>query len=370
MIFVLPNRSSIYPRTPNTHRTRTDFLLFLGAILPLTSAQSTAPTVTAVCRDGYSWMSNEEGQGPCTVAAYLQASCLSGNWTVVGLPDSTTYNGPSYDQANICSCSSIVYSTISACGGCQTGIWKTWNDWITNCDASLVTAGRYAATIPNTTSVPMWAFNNPTSTGTFNITLAQETAEKHQPDVRGTDGNLSEKDKNSTGKLVGIIVGSVAGALAILGALAGGVAYVLYTRRKRYQAFASSSSVDVTAPTFHTVDHLMRQSDETLAPSPPLRYFPGYVITPYTNSEESSGPSSDIRSTGATGGHLTSPTSLNAPSNLAWSPIRLYDPEDPSTFPTGNLSTLTGISHDHNASSAQHPLVSTVMPRVAVATVE
>ncbi|KAJ3552377.1 hypothetical protein NM688_g4181 [Phlebia brevispora] len=74
-------------------------------------------TTEAVCRSTYSWMSNSLDQSPCLVAAYAQGACTTnGNWDVPAITDSTfTYAGPYVDQATLCTCSSVSFNLLSAC---------------------------------------------------------------------------------------------------------------------------------------------------------------------------------------------------------------------------------------------------------------
>lgn len=98
---------------------------------------------------------NSLEQNPCKVAAYLEAVCNSGRaslflppsfsfeylccsgteymllrWTTNAefsipalLPDNH-YTGPTVANTdNLCKCNTVVYSLVSACGGCQGGEW-------------------------------------------------------------------------------------------------------------------------------------------------------------------------------------------------------------------------------------------------------
>jgi len=332
-------------------------------LLPTSStAQSATPDTTAVCRDEYSWMNNEEGQSPCLVSAYLEGSCLTGHWTVPALPAQQAYNGPSTGQANICTCSTVTYSTMSACGACQTGIFISWGSWANNCGASLKTVGAFAPTIPANTSVPAWAFIDPTSSSTFNQTRAKEVADQHQPDIRGSNGNIHPgSSSSSTGKKhsnTGAIAGGVVGAIVVVALFVTGISYLLYNRRKRLQAQTmhqpQATQTMGTLTSYEPSDtisspmppHMPDRSPTAPPPYVPHTSLPGSEITPYVVSgEDNPYPTekgSAIQSPNTTPG---SPSRSTAATPSVWSPTRLYDPEDPSTYPPSNFSMAAGVSH-------------------------
>ena len=85
---------------------------------------------------------NSLNQSPCQTAAYLAAQCNNGRtfiliyvarenlidtspeYTIQQIPQGSHYTGPSgSDDGDICRCNSVYYSLISACVGCQKGVW-------------------------------------------------------------------------------------------------------------------------------------------------------------------------------------------------------------------------------------------------------
>ena len=56
------------------------------------------------------------------------SSRLFAAYTIVSLPPGNSYAGPSgVDVSNLCKCSTVGYSLMSACGGCQGGKWITYD---------------------------------------------------------------------------------------------------------------------------------------------------------------------------------------------------------------------------------------------------
>ncbi|KDQ18175.1 hypothetical protein BOTBODRAFT_29515 [Botryobasidium botryosum FD-172 SS1] len=333
------------------------FLLYLGSA-SVANAQSKVPTVQAVCRDGYAWMDNEEGQSPCVVYAYLQASCLAGNWTVPALPQNAAYMPPSPMQANACTCSSVTYSTMAACGTCQGSVYTGWGAWIQNCNPTVTNAGKFVSTIPANTSVPKWAFIDPTTSGTFNLTLAQEMAAQHQPDIRGSDGNINtstDKPKSHSTTAIAIAVGIV-GGLVFLVALGGTIAFLFYKRRKRLRE-VEKLDIDMVTTGAPTIYEDYSRSTSVPPPYVPVHSHSGSEITPYVDEESAGEKSSGMTSYFGT----SSPPRVGTPSTSAagpsaWAPIRLYDPDDPSTYPPSMTATRASLSQTE-AGRVSHDLL-------------
>ncbi|RDX56783.1 hypothetical protein OH76DRAFT_1414254 [Lentinus brumalis] len=139
--------------------------MYSRLLLPATvflAARTYAQTTNAPCKNvtDTQWSFNSLGQSPCLMGAYMMGACQpGGSYDVQGLPDvNFRYNGPTADQATICSCSSISYSLMSACGFCQGAGWPEWSAWTTNCSSELVHNGSYPHPIPKGTRSPDWAF--------------------------------------------------------------------------------------------------------------------------------------------------------------------------------------------------------------------
>ncbi|KAF4615517.1 hypothetical protein D9613_002753 [Agrocybe pediades] len=123
------------------------------------------------CVPDYAWSINSKGQTPCLVAAYLESQCGAPS-IVNAIPVETHYLGPTFGQQNPCLCSTVTYSTISACGGCQGRTfqnWTTWSQFCVNTDIA-----KFPRPLPDAVEVPIWAMINVTLTdNTFNPIIAQ-----------------------------------------------------------------------------------------------------------------------------------------------------------------------------------------------------
>ncbi|KAI0748113.1 hypothetical protein C8Q80DRAFT_1270557 [Daedaleopsis nitida] len=247
-------------------------------------------TTNAQCKSGNEW-------SPCLMAAYIMGSCEpDGNWDLQALPDvAFQYRGPTADEANECTCSSVAYALSSACGFCQGAGWPEWSaTWTKNCPPELVHNGSFPHPIPRGTRIPEWAFvpiagfldefdgvqamdkgDELESTGTAtptgspgsspSLTAATTTRATHSGNGIGgsptgsTTGTMaeSESDGPSTGAgtspstmsppgtnsiHVAPIVGGVIGGLVVFAIIAGLLVYFLFMRRRQRHTVASFSA--------------------------------------------------------------------------------------------------------------------------------
>jgi len=263
------------------------FAASLAVIVPHTTAQLISTNATCNSTGSFDWAFNSLGQSPCLVAAYLGSVCSAGQFFVPALGPSQFYSGPNVENANDCRCNSVFYSTISACAACQGNEYLKWSSWYTNCSSVFVS--EYPEDIPTGTKVPHWAYENVTiGDGAFNTTVAK--AETSSPESTGTPkptGTAPASPSNSPAASgskpkkshAGAIAGGVIGGLVGLAIVAGLIFWLI---RRRRTPKAPSSLVN-TLP----------------GASNPMSYT---SVTPFP--------------TGA----------VQAP--------KLYNPSDPSTFPT------------------------------------
>ncbi|KAI0650088.1 hypothetical protein C8Q79DRAFT_366009 [Trametes meyenii] len=148
------------------------------------SAQGTS----AVCTSNYDWMFNSKNQSPCLIASYLLAPCASGSLSYVfPLTSGEHYATPTSlsGSANPCRCNTVFYSMISACATCQGqgNFVPTWSDYNEFC--SPVYIQQYPEDIVSGTSVPAWAYIDVTN-GTFDPISAQALAAQDPPESTGS----------------------------------------------------------------------------------------------------------------------------------------------------------------------------------------
>jgi len=267
-------------------------LLIVLSILALAGA-SAAQSTNATCSPSFDWSFNSLGQSPCLVAAYLGGVCDDGVFTVPALAnDLSIYEGPTVAQANQCGCSSVFYSLLSACAECQSAQnvlrWSAFNKNCTEVYPQL-----FVGNIPSKTAVPHWAYQNVTVGDGFNVTLAQMQLNAPEstanPKATGTTLPSGLTGASSPKKSnAGAIAGGVVGGVVLLSLVCLTAFWFLRQRRKR----AAPSTL------MHT----------------PMGYHPG-EITPFSSA-------------------------IQTP--------KLYDPADPSTFPTSTSSAMYSSGRVHS----------------------
>ncbi|KAI0297411.1 hypothetical protein BC826DRAFT_165735 [Russula brevipes] len=151
--------------------TLTSLLLFSG----FTIAAIVAPDCNMSTSD-WSWTYNSLNQNPCKVAAFLGGTCNQQNsYTIPRLDPGRNYKGPDgLDNGNLCKCSTVMYSLISACGACQTQSqeWISWSEYSYNCTTKFPVSS-FPKAVPIGTSVPQWALLNITLENSWNETKSR-----------------------------------------------------------------------------------------------------------------------------------------------------------------------------------------------------
>ncbi|KAI0046138.1 hypothetical protein FA95DRAFT_1607135 [Auriscalpium vulgare] len=173
----------------------------------------------------WDWATNSLGQGPCEVAAHIEASCQDNQFVIPPIQATQHYTGPdASDSDDMCQCSTVVYSLISACVGCQGAQWTSWPDWNTNC-ATTLNATLSQVAIPEGMAVPFWAFqgvaddmwDNVTARGAGGLPEANSTwmpgvAESESP----TSSNFTIKDALAVGIVGGFLAAVLIGVFGWL----------------------------------------------------------------------------------------------------------------------------------------------------------
>ncbi|KAF8487539.1 hypothetical protein JB92DRAFT_3130675 [Gautieria morchelliformis] len=273
---------------------------FLGT--PLALQVAAQATTSATCTTDL-WTFNKEAVSPCIVAAALQAACNNGRFMVPALPSGGQYSGPLKGEANSCSCSTVTYCMIAACAACQGKTTETWPTWKTNCSADQVTVGWYPVPIPSGVGIPAWAYLNVSASNTWDAAAAsalhvaggvESYASGYSATATAAGATGSSPRQNS--KVTAIAGGVTAGLVGL--SLIGGLIFLLFRRNKRKRHNAPSSqyiqSVQLGGEKF----------------DPALAYQHRLAPTPV-------------------------PCHVNLAPGLRAPPLtKLYDPSDPSTFPS------------------------------------
>ncbi|GJE88608.1 hypothetical protein PsYK624_046910 [Phanerochaete sordida] len=359
-------------------------ILTFAAFLGLGQLGAHAQITTAVCGTDYIWMDNDKGQQPCLVAAYLEAPCLStpSDAVVLGLVQGlvTTYTPPGpngFYPASICMCSSVLYSLLSACAICQGFGIDSFSDWTAQCPSSMISNGAYPDPIPAAVGVPQWAYLNISTTGGFDVTGAQAVAAKSLPDVSSSNTAVSRittpigeggptnaptntaptfsvpsisvpsisvptfsvptsnggdtfhvNTKRKTN--VGAIVGGVVGGISALISTITGIWLWIKRRARRAAAAAAAAGVGTSPQLTPTPDpEKLQAHSPAVATPPPAEYFP---------------------------------TTLEA---TPAAPLRLYDPDDPTTYPNAQPfvdAGVPGLTPSHPGTTPSPPAATPANP--------
>ncbi|KAH7908771.1 hypothetical protein BJ138DRAFT_1115562 [Hygrophoropsis aurantiaca] len=287
---------------------------FTVAIL-LASLQAAAGQGVATCQvsTGYQWANNDKGQDPCSVAQFLFAPnpgpCNTNDITFPPIASTTGntsyYQGPNINTANACLCNTVIYSLASACGLCQGGTLESWSQWTSACPAGQILLQQWPSTVPSNTEIPLWAYlatsggqwdSVDSKTNATAVTAAESSSSvaaasktSSAAAASQTGSTSSKKSSSDTGAIAGGVVGGVV-AVAIIGFLG-----VYFWRRR------SRPAVNPLAPRISA-------------------YSTDYGDKPYSVPD-------------------SQPTFT-----------KLYDPNDPSTFPRSpaplsqNTESSNGIS--------------------------
>ncbi|KAF8237709.1 hypothetical protein L208DRAFT_1388882 [Tricholoma matsutake] len=239
----------------------------------------------AICTNNtYLWTFNSLGQSPCLMTSKLGSVC-SGTFNVPPLAPNGFYQSPVPLSDDKCLCNSVVYSLISACALCQSGTFLPWSTFQLNC-TSVYTILPFD--IPSDTKVPHWAYLNVTSSDEFQpaaanaVTNAPESTHISTSATSTSTSSTTSAGSSSSSSNVGPIVGGVLGAFVGLGLIAGLLFWWMRGRNRR-QTPPGPSPKPMTE---HLIDGSTSMTSNTTAPV------------------------------------------------LHTSPMKLYNPSDPSTFPS------------------------------------
>ncbi|KAH8116796.1 hypothetical protein DFH11DRAFT_1132575 [Phellopilus nigrolimitatus] len=305
-----------------------DGLLLVALALAGLHGANAQISSNATCLPSWADLYNSKGQSPCLVAAYLAAACNGGQYSVSAIEKGQHYIGPTADLVTPCLCSSVTYMMMGACSTCQNTTVITWEDWSSAC--SDVYFDTYPEDINQDTAVPGWAFENVTaSNDIFNPSNAlsdnapESTATRSQTTQTGTGTNAfnsatatspvggSNGSSGSSGTNAGAIAGGVVGGVVGAALIALGVFFLLRHQRNQHtRVIGGGAGTDLASSPYDGPSPggqhspLMGQKEEYTMPVP---------YTPH-----------------AVGYDQTSP--MPQP--------KLYDPNDPSTFPTSPAPAL------------------------------
>ncbi|KAN0139129.1 hypothetical protein V8E53_003018 [Lactarius tabidus] len=124
---------------------------------------------------------NSLDQSPCTVTAYLMATCYGGAFGVHPLAlGGSSYAGPTIGQAisasGACWCNTVIYNLASACSECQGGQSIYWSEYYRNCSTILAPA-TFPNQVPAGTRIPRWVLLEIPSANYWSPIVAQRVGD-------------------------------------------------------------------------------------------------------------------------------------------------------------------------------------------------
>ncbi|KAI0290704.1 hypothetical protein BC826DRAFT_1025820 [Russula brevipes] len=310
----------------------TSLLFFSG----FAAAQVVAPD----CSLSWKWSFNSLGQNACTVAAYLMSTCNGGSFTIDSLQPGYSYTGPSgIDNSNLCKCSTIAYSLISACDACQSETWITWSEYSFNCTKTMPPS-TFPNPVPSGTRVPQWALMDVTLENNWNSNKSLAVGDS--PEVApGTSIGASNSSGSASGSASGHPSTSAAGSSS--------------TSSTSTSPSPTKSSSNVGAIVGGVVGGIAAIGIASLAAVCFLRRRrPTAPSTAYASTGALQPPMDEIHQPLADNATYGQPSLPGTPLTA----MRLYDPNDPATFPSPS-----GASH-----MPQVPLQPPISPQPTVST--
>ncbi|KAL9715285.1 hypothetical protein Ac2012v2_001947 [Leucoagaricus gongylophorus] len=201
-------------------------LLLLGLLAFFTKLNAQSNVTT--CVPDYQWTINHLNQTPCFVAAVLESDCGKPS-RVDQIPEGTHYLGPTSSNADRCSCNSVTYSLVEACGKCQNRSQLiSFNEWTNECPSGQIET-QFPGSFPSSVEVPYWATLDISETGGFfnpNAARAASTSVPLTTSSTQSSETPSSSHSPSSGSSRGIKAGGIAGIT--VGVLIGVICILLF----------------------------------------------------------------------------------------------------------------------------------------------
>jgi len=278
---------------------------------------STQDSNAASCTDAsYRWSYNSLNQSPCDLTTSLEATCSGRRNPMVPISAGWTYPGPYAGEDDLCQCSTVVYSLVSACAGCQGTTWISWSQWTYNC-SSVSPHSTYLFPIPNGTRVPHWAYLDVTLSNSWNASAARIAGDSPEGTPPGASSSLNQ-NKAHLKTIVGAIVGAIVGVSLLIAI----IFWYLRRRRSREEAQSITPTVNEVLVNANPIPFSVNPPQTETSPTSSAGH-PAYTeVQPARNSD----------------GIVDSAMSIG----------KYYDPSDPSTFPRPLvLPSASGIQTMH-----------------------
>jgi hypothetical protein len=225
----------------------------------------------------------------------------------------------------------VYYSLLSACAYCQNQTYLDWSIYNINC--TTVYEQRFQEPIPSSIVIPHYAYLDVKIGNTFNVVSAQNAGGAESSPVPQPTGTSTTPSTNTTTSSpttrkkvnIGAIVGGVVGGVAVIGIIAGLIAFMIIRRRKNS---ASNSSNPYASP-----QTMMSDADMKYNSTPVPRVTSGKLYDP---NDPTTFPSGYIN------GHPNDGSGF--PSDpVSYSPY-LGSPQGVATTVTGNATLVGGAA--------------------------
>jgi len=185
----------------------------------------------------------------------LGGACVDGAFSLNPLQQGFLYLGPTQVNANSCRCSTVFYSVLSACAVCQNETYLDWSVYDMNC--TTIYNETFLEPIPSTIVVPHYAYLDVKPSNSFNITEAANAGGPESSPLPSATSSTSAfvtftpstpTTVAATSKKLnlGAIVGGVVGGVAFVGIV--GLITLMFLRRRRRPALTPSTYSAVGLP--------------------------------------------------------------------------------------------------------------------------
>ncbi|KAH9984275.1 hypothetical protein BJV77DRAFT_200144 [Russula vinacea] len=210
------------------------------AFLVFFSGSAVAHISAPDCNLTWAWSFNSLNQDPCKVAATMLGTCNGSTYTMAPLQPGQSYSGPSgVDDSNLCKCSTVGYSLVSACGGCQGQTWITWSEYPSNCKMVLP-ASRFPNPVPSGIRLPYWSLLNVIHENNWDFNKSYVAGDTPELAPGATPGSSSHLSAFTPGLKAGLITCDIVGGIAAITLLFQVLVVALLFYRRRRRSLTSS----------------------------------------------------------------------------------------------------------------------------------
>ncbi|KAI0812739.1 hypothetical protein BC629DRAFT_961577 [Irpex lacteus] len=277
-------------------------------VLALVQRRATAQIPSASCLPGtYDWLNNSLGQDPCQVATDLCHACRPIRHPSDCQLDQFSDEGDYYQNVErpvSCDCSTIEWMLLGACGACQGGATAVlpWSNWSSNCTDG-VWFSELPVDVPATTRIPAWAYLNTTNGNYFHLSDISDFLNQpgDHPDssasmplattsIAGSPSETATSPADDAkGNIVPPIVGGVVGGVGGLLIIFSGLLYWFKHRHSSLQTQASDPHMKAAKMTYMSSRLFLGSTKKLYDPNDPTTYpalEPGSVTPASQNFDD------------------------------------------------------------------------------------